>query len=361
MSNSFLPKKAPNVLNQETLERALVVLRQPFAIAVLASLGLHGLLWAALPNILAETAKEADTKQRVRTIELSPAEQGQLPSLGLTAIPPTLLPTTPTKPAQSNTKLPDPKRYNDPSLYNFPLIQPPPPDVFPSFGLPPTTFDFNPPTVKKTPKSSPKPTTKPTTPSAPPNESRAATTPDKNSPGETNTPVDPNAPVRPETLSSQQVAALQKDAERSRQLRSLYAFNGPTSLTERSEIGNQNATKLFESADKLSGGNYKKTHFGVPLGNVISDLFPKEACPYVKTGAIASVAAIVKPDAQLAEPPSILVPSGFKGLDDLAIDYVAKKDYTKAEGFSTDGNYQVLRFNFFFDPKSACPTSDNPA
>ena len=56
------------------------VLRQPIGIAVLASLGFHGLLWATLPRLHAFSKLEADQQQRtVGLVELTPAEQNRLP------------------------------------------------------------------------------------------------------------------------------------------------------------------------------------------------------------------------------------------------------------------------------------------
>ncbi|XGV94567.1 MAG: hypothetical protein ACAF41_17660 [Leptolyngbya sp. BL-A-14] len=356
MSNSFLPKKAPNVFNQETLERTLVLLRQPFSIAVLASLGLHGVLWAALPNILAETAKEADTKQRVRTVELSPAEQSQLPSFGINQIPPTLLPTNPTKPAQSNTKLPEPKLpdaklYNDPSLYNFPTLQPPPPDVFPSYGLPPLGLNFNPPSVKKPQKPTPKPTTTPNSPS----DSGSTVKPDQGSP---KTPVDPNAPVRPEKLSPEQLTALRQEGVRQSQLRTLYTFNGPDTLEKATGVFNANGTAFIDAAKKIAGGDADDSHL-YKTPERVSGSVPKEACPFVRGVRNASFGAIVKPDGSLAETPTVLLTSGFKGLDNAAIDEIT--NIVKNKKFGDGSKFQLIRFDFMFDPKPTCSNSDKSA
>jgi hypothetical protein len=351
MSNSFSSKKAPTFLNQETLERVLVALRQPFSIAVMTSLGLHGVLWATLPNILAETEKVADTKQRVQVVELSPAEQSQLPSFGINQVPPTLVPTTPTKPAQSNTKLPDPKLYNDPSLYNFPLLQPPPPDVFPSFGLPPTKFDFTQPPVRRTQKPAPKVTTPPKPPADPGTTTKTDRDPSKPT-------VDPNAPVRPEKLSPEQLTALRQEGSRQSQLRTLYSFNGPDTREKASGVFNANGAAFIDLAKKVTGGDADESRL-YKTPERVSGTFPKEACPFVRELRNASFAAIVKPDGALAEPPTVLLTTGFKGLDNAAIDDIAST--VKNKKFGDGSKFQLIRFDFIFDPKSACSTSDKSA
>ncbi|MBC7972193.1 MAG: hypothetical protein H7Z11_19045 [Verrucomicrobia bacterium] len=343
MSNSFSPKKAPN-LNQETLERVLVTLRQPFSIAVLASLGLHGVLWAALPNMLADTEKVPDTQRRVQTVELSPAEQSQLPSFGINQVP-TLLPTNPTKPAQSGTKLPDPKLYNDPSLYNFPLLQPPPPIVFPSFGLPPIGFDFNQLPAKKPPKPAPKPITPP----KPPADPGTTTKTDQDPPKPT---VDPNAPVRPEKLSPEQLTALRQEGARSRELRTLYTFNGADTKEKASGVFNANADAFIDLAKKVTDGNVDDSRL-YKTPERVNGLFPKDACPFVRGFRNASFGAIVKPDGTLAEPPIVLLPSGYRGLDTAAIEDITSTIKTKK--FGDGSKFQLIRFDYIFDPQPACP------
>lgn len=343
MTNSLSPKTP---LNQETLERVLVALRQPFAIAVLASLAAHGLLWAALPNMF-DQKKEPEPQRKVQVVELSAAERGQLPPLGINPVPQTLLPTKPLQPTQSGTKLPDPKQYNDPLLDTFPIIPPP---TFPFAGLPPSIFD-SPTLPKRKPQNAPSP--------QPIASSKATPKPTPTSTGDSAQPsVNPTEPARSNNSSPpQKIAALQAEQ---RQLQALYAFNGPTNLTERTEIGNQNFTKLIESAAKLSSDTPKTKYFGTPLG-IVSTLFPKEACLFVKQETIASIAAIVAPDGKLAELPSVFVPSGFKGLDNAAIEYVEKNYNNPDKKIVTDGAYQLIRFNFIFNPKAACPNSPNAA
>jgi len=350
MSNSFSPKKAPN-LNQETLERVLVALRQPFSIAVLASLGLHGVLWAALPNMLADTEKVPDTQRRVQTVELSPAEQSQLPSFGINQVP-TLLPTNPTKPAQSGTKLPDPKLYNDLSLYNFPLLQPPPPIVFPSFGLPPIGFNFNQPQPQRTQK----PKAQPSQPSVPPKPPTPSASPTGRDP--TRSAGDPTAPVRQDKLSPEQLTALRQEGARSRELRTLYTFNGADTKEKASGVFNANADAFIDLAKKVTDGNADDSRL-YKTPERVNGLFPKDACPFVRGFRNASFGAIVKPDGTLAEPPIVLLPSGYRGLDTAAIEDITNTIKTKK--FGDGSKFQLIRFDYIFDPQPACPKPSKPA
>ena len=347
MSNSLSPKNTPNIFTQETLDRLLVALRQPFSIAVLASVGVHGLLWAALPNFLADTEKQPDTKQRVRTVELSPAEQSQLPQFGVTQLPQTLPPAKLSKPAQSAIKLPDPKLYNDPSLYNFPILEPPPPIVFPSFGLPPTP-DFKSPQVRKTPTPTPS-TDKAPAPPTPP-ASPGLTQP---KPGAT-PKVNPTESPGRTPLSAKQ---LLQQGEQSRQLRALYTFNGPAHGTE-VDAFNERRGIFLEAVKKITGGDADDSRL-YKTPERVSGLFPKEACPFVRGLRNASFGAIVKPDGSLAETPTVLLTSGFKGLDNAAIDDIAST--VKNKKFGDGGKFQLIRFDFIFDPKAACSNADKPA
>ena len=350
MSNSLSPKNTSNVFTQETLERVLVALRQPFSIAVLASLGVHGLLWAALPNFLAETEKAPDTKQRVQTVSLSPAEQSQLPQFGLTQLPQALSPAKLSKPAQSTIKLPNPKLYNDPSLYNFPILEPPPPIVFPPLGGLPSGLDFKMPSPTKSPQT--KPTAQATVPPKPPGSPAPTKTGQ-----DTKASADTTGPVRPEKLSPEQLTALRQQGERSSQLQALYTFNAPARGSE-VDAFNANAATFIGSAKRLTGGDADDSRL-YKTPERVSGLFPKEACPFVRGLRNASFGAIVKPDGSLAETPIVLLTSGFKGLDNAAIDDIAST--VKNKKFGDGSRFQLIRFDFIFDPKSACSNPDKPA
>ncbi len=329
----------------------LETLRQPIAIAAIVSVGVHGLLWATLPHWLSVQEREPDTKHTVRLVELSPAEQSQLPAAG-TSLAPQPAPAPTSSPlAKSTVKLPDPKLYNNPSLYDFPIIQPPPPITFPPLGS--SLIDNPKPKPEPKPSPSPSASAKPATPPTPP-----AGTASTSGKAPATTGASPAAPSRPTTLSSAQIAALQQEGAKSNQLRELYAFNGPGTRDAAFEVGEANL-RLFQAlVAKVTGGFDDDTHF-YKEPEKVTNVFPKEACPYVRELRNASFGAIVKPDGTLAEAPRVLLPSGYKGLDLAAIDAITNSLKTKKIG--NNGKFQLIRFDFIFDPKSACATPTKPA
>ncbi|XHX75817.1 MAG: hypothetical protein RBJ76_15335 [Stenomitos frigidus ULC029] len=356
MSNSLTPKRLPQ-MNQETLERVLEKLRQPSSIAVLASLVAHGVLGAALPSLLANQPEELDTQRRVQVVELSPAEQSQLPTLDTTSLPPSLLPAQPLQSNKPAIKLPAPK-LDDPSLYTFPLYPPP---TFPLSAFPPSIFDIPAPAAKRPPSpltsKQPVPTppadSKPSPDSKPPADSKPRAT--ENDPNQAAAPS--TAPVRPEKLSPEQIAALQKDAQRSRQIPPSYTFNGPETAEKAAGVFSDNATAFIDVATKITGGNADDSRLKTP--EKVTDLFPKDACSFVSGVRRASFGVILKPDGTLAEPPFVLLTSGYKGLDTAAIEDITST--TKNKKFSDGAKFQVIRFDYEFDPKAVCPKSANPA
>jgi hypothetical protein len=364
MSNSLSPKRLPQI-NQQTLERVLEKLRQPFSLSVIGSLVAHGVLGAALPSLLASQPEELDTQRRVQVVELSPAEQRQLPSLdAATSLPPSLLPAKPLQPNQPAPKQTAPKLNNDSSLYTFPLYPPPnlPPPNF-SFPVPPSIFDVPAPSAKKPPNPpAPKPLApKPPLDLAPPLASKppAASTPaDTDDKDSDQSASGPNAPTRAEKLSPEQIAALREDAERLRQSQSLYTFNGPETAEKAAGVFKDNADAFIDVAAKVTGDNVDDSRF-YKTPERVTDLFPKDACPFVDGVRNASFSAIVKPDGTLAKPPVVLLTSGYKGLDTAAIEDITS--ITKNKKFSDGDKFQLIRFDYTFDPKAVCPKSANPA
>ncbi len=52
-------------------------------IAILASLGIHGLLWAVLPGLTVSQADKSPSERTINLVELSPQEQSRLPQVFL--------------------------------------------------------------------------------------------------------------------------------------------------------------------------------------------------------------------------------------------------------------------------------------
>jgi TonB family protein len=95
----------------------LTLLRQPSAIAVLASIGLHGLVWAASPWMRLEDSG-ARGPLNVGVVQLSPEELKRLPQNSTALFNPALTPSTPNNLGFSG------------ALPPLPALPPPPSDLF---------------------------------------------------------------------------------------------------------------------------------------------------------------------------------------------------------------------------------------
>ncbi|MBD2021565.1 hypothetical protein H6F43_15400, partial [Leptolyngbya sp. FACHB-36] len=218
MSQSFSPK-LPDFLRQPIVERAVDALRQPTALAAIASLGVHGLLAVTLP-LLPSDQPEEDAQRTVGVVQLTPAEQQRVPeastpSSALPNSPRSSLPPqsslSPLRPLPPLVPLPAP----DTSLYNIPI---PPPLNLP---LPPPILnipfpDFS--ALPQPPKPSPQPPPKPSNSPSP-----AAPTATPSPGGSPSSPPTPGSPTpgtatRP-PLTPEQIAAIRQDWGRVQQER----------------------------------------------------------------------------------------------------------------------------------------------
>ncbi len=77
MSQSSLPKNVPDFLRQENLDKTLEVLRQPFSLAILASIGIHAILGIVLPMLPSKDQKPAE--HSVQVVELVSTDQARIP------------------------------------------------------------------------------------------------------------------------------------------------------------------------------------------------------------------------------------------------------------------------------------------
>ncbi len=327
------------------------MLRDPFALAVLGSLAIHGLLWVVLPLLPSAKPEDFDARQTVGVVELSPTEQLRLPDFAnpQVSFPPltsqTKLPKIPANSSKTARKSPDPLLDNS-SLYNFPLLNFPPPPVlnipFSSIdSLPPIPNDRrrvvreSRPVVKVKPKPQP---------STPPDALASAT-------ATATGPVDeqPKAPVRPEKLTPEQLARLLEDGRKAQNSRDLFTLN--TANTTDKDLQN-NSIQFAEIAQQLSQGNLENNKDSWHKQKDVTDLYPKEACPYKLKGN-AFIAALVQPDGKLAGKPVVLRSSGYKALDNAAIEYVTKQK------FDAGDQYRVMSYPFVFEPtEKLCPAGD---
>lgn len=355
MSQSSLPK-LPDFLRQPIVERAVDVLRQPAALAAIASLGVHGLLAVALPLLPSEQPKE-DAQRTVGVVQLTPAEQQRLPE---SSTPFGALPNSPRSSLPSQSSLPPlkplpplaPLPAPDTSLYNIPI--PPPlnlPLPPPILNIPLPDFSALPQPRKPSPQPSPKPSNSPSqaAPTATPSPGGSPSAPP--SPGSSS----PGAATRP-PLTPEQIAAIRQDWGRVQQERAQverdrarFAFN-PANTTQ--DAFNSNIGVFGQAAQAASKGNLEADW--EIIKPPITDQYPKEACPYITDGRRTSVAIIVSPDGKPSAEPTILQSSGYKALDDIALRYVGGQTFKS----SSQEKYRGVVFNFIFDPKIACPDSN---
>ncbi len=121
-------------------------------IAILASLGIHGLLWAILPGMTVSQADKSPSERNINLVELSPQEQSRLPLVSnpadntlpafasqLTALPPlppappyqtSVIPPVQLSPGSAPINNASPNQNSAPPLQTFQVPSPPPPTFF---------------------------------------------------------------------------------------------------------------------------------------------------------------------------------------------------------------------------------------
>ncbi|NEQ24253.1 MAG: hypothetical protein F6K28_35065, partial [Microcoleus sp. SIO2G3] len=161
MTHSSMPQSLPAPLRS--------LLRDPLAIAVLASIGVHGLLWAGLPYLpsLQSRPTEAEIQREVGLVELSPEELSRVPQAASQSnlpIPAAPLPSAPTgrQPQEFSLRpLPTSPPPSLPSILPPSFYIPPPPRL--PLYIPPTAIRPRSTTpTRPVPRSTPTPTTTPT-------------------------------------------------------------------------------------------------------------------------------------------------------------------------------------------------------
>ena len=138
MSYASLTKSFPDFIKScsETLF-------QPTGIAVMASVGVHVLLGAALPYMSLSSQEKPKPRRTVQLVQLSPTEQGRLPQLSPSPLPPlpnqfpslsNQLPPLSPLPSSLSSPFP-PLNFKNSTVGKLPSISPLPP--FGSVSLPP--------------------------------------------------------------------------------------------------------------------------------------------------------------------------------------------------------------------------------
>ena len=336
MSSPSLPKSFSALFDLENRDKASALLLQPMSLAVLASLGAHGLLWFGLPLMSASEPKPADTQRSVPLIELSPLEQARLPQiasstlLGLpkssatNSIVPNSLTTVPINPQtpQDSTSY-----YNVPSPPAYPALIP--------YSVSPLR--------QRSPRKS-------TNKAELDSETKA-----QSSVKDTEKQSDPEGKENPDSSITSKAEDLlppkQQDDSVKLALQQKYAYS--TANTSKDDFAS-NSTTLSQTVQDISKGNISKDWKKL---DVMTAPYPKDACQFKRDGKAiegeALVGVIVQPNGKLAEKPTLLISSGFKGLDEAATEFITKHP------FEVDKQYRAFYVPIKFElTKTDCVAAD---
>lgn len=305
----------------------------PSAVSALASLGLHGILFLALPFLpyAAMKATEPEIQRSVDMVELTPDEQKRLPEF--TTLAPIELPPIQNPPKTDNSGLfslntPPKPPSSSSSPFSDSLLAPPPtlpifiPPLPPPSQIPSFTIQ-----IPKTP-------TRPPSQSSPTPE--ATKTPDPNpsaSPPETapsvaveSGPVSPQpdaAAEQPSPTVRTQEQIRQDLVARQQELRELYTYN-PSGTSE----GDANVafTDWFYKQLGKDGSAFDK----LEQEEVTLD-YPRQACP-LKQSRRAVVGVVVDAENKIVGEPKVLQSSGYRLFNEEALKAVQSYEFKNSTG-----------------------------
>ncbi|MBD2089021.1 TonB family protein [Microcoleus sp. FACHB-1515] len=374
------------------------ILRDPTAIAVLASIGVHGLLWAIFPYLplAARQPTEAEIQREVGLVELSPEELARVPQFDTQASLP--IPAAPLPPADAG-RLPQ-------QFSVTPLPTPPAGSLFPpsslyvppSLGRLPQVFTPNrprvrstTPTTRQTPRATPTPTPTPT-PTATPTPTPTPTPLPPPTPGETvseggtsidnvpplaesptpsptatpspnagtnngsgtNSESPPESPASPtpDRPSQEEIArrrAQEQEARRVARLLTPYpAGSRPTSQGD--------ANRAF--GDWFYVGNEGRTLEDLRRAE-ISVRYPAEACP-IRATATVIYGVDVNADDRIVGDPQLLSSSRYPVFDEAALAAVRRYNFDNTT--SEEQPFQVtVTFPFSAEACAAAAPEEPPA
>lgn len=351
-----------------TLQQKLLEMRHsPSAISALASLGLHGLIFLALP-LMSYTGvgpDEPEIRRPVEVVELTPDEQKRLPDFS--TLPPIELPSVTNPPNLgsdlfSQADLPKPPSSsitptlpsNDSLLAPLPIFIPPPAPIteIPTFTIPltpplprPTTPRTSP--VPQTTQSpSPNPTASPGASPSP-----APTVAVEPAPNASSQPDESPAPPSPRTEEQ-----LQQDLiARQQELRALYTYN--PSGTRQGDAQASFATWFYEDLKKTGEDFDRRKEEKVTLD------YPKMACP-LKQSRFAVVGVIVDGENKIVGDPKIIQSSGYGLFNQTALNAVQEMAFENTTGDEKTAKVEQLHLvtvNFEYSEDVCPPGLDSAA
>jgi hypothetical protein len=350
MANFSSLKSVPDLFQPQNLDKAGQFLRQPLALAVLASLGAHALLAVTLPMWSASGEKKPDTKS-VPIVELSPLEQARLPQSTFSkSLPP--LPKTANK--SSKTKSTDPLGTvgilgtpTDAPLPDATALYPiPPQPTIPFSGLSATSSLPKRSTPKKVePSKEAEKMSSSTKEDKAENHTNSGTSKADATSNALSTQARDLAGKSPEELAKGQETETQK-------LANLFAFNAENTSAEDFQ---KNAENFSVYAIDVAQGDLQEDWKKL---DAVKAPYPKQACQFKHDDKALQgepwFGVIVKPDGTIAAKPMLLKSSGFKGLDEAAAEFVAKQKFEPGK------KYQGLYFPVKLVPSAADCTATTP-
>lgn len=330
--------------------------RNPFAISALASLGLHGLFFLALPFLPDSNPKaiEPEIKKSVGVVELSPDEQKRLPEFS--TLPPIELPPVAEAPklnspdALSNLPKPSSSGFLDPSdsllVPPLPIFIPPAPPAtqIPSFSIRIPTTPASP-----TAPASPQPSSSPTTAESPtpsPSGSPASPAPSVAvEPG----PEQPDAVAQQPSPSPRTQEQIRQDlVARQQELRQLYTYNpSGTSVNDANLAYGDWYREVF--GRDLAEGDVK------PKQEKITSDYPKIACP-LKQSRSSVVGVVVDADNKIVGEPKVLQSSGYRLFNEEALKAVKSYSFENSSGAQQP---YLIRVEFKYS-EDICPAGLSP-
>ncbi|MBF2074310.1 MAG: energy transducer TonB [Synechococcales cyanobacterium C42_A2020_086] len=339
------------------------ILKNPSAVAAIASLGAHGLLFLALPLLPSAGLKatEPEIKQSVAMVELTPEEQQRLPDFS--TLPPLDLPplNEPARPPAADlfslSPLPQPPSAQLPPPGS--LFTPPPLPLFiPSIPPPPRTQTFQIPLA-------PAPTLAPS-PQATPEETPAAEEQTSPQPNETEVVATPEAPEatpspspQPEALQQTREEQLQARVNEIRSRREQLNQIAPDESGMTESAMHDNFRDWWQTAANWVSQDQDINELNLEKVTLIEGVYPEAAC-ILRQSTNAVVAVLVDSEGRVVSEngyaPKLIRGSGYRIFNQEAIEQAQTHTFEP----TNKNEARFVQVNFIFS-EEACPEQETAA
>ncbi|MBF2027345.1 MAG: energy transducer TonB [Oscillatoriales cyanobacterium C42_A2020_001] len=350
MSNFPPLKNVPPILQNQSAETLWKALRQPFSLAVLASLGVHTLLWFGLPLLPSSSAKQPE-QRTLSVVELSPLEQAaRLPQ------------TSPNQPFNLSPK-PNSSKSSNSTASSVPMVPLDPTLVDPNtyYQIPDTSnTDFTTGSTSDTSSTRSKPDQTKRTGTDSKKTENQTKKPDKTEDADETQPE--GASNRAGDLTSPDGKGYSKsrdDQDKLAVLQKLFAYNAAGTSSQ--DISDNMKAAGDKIAETFNVRDWKK-----PIA--VRAAYPKDACQFQHEGkpiqGTTGFVVVYQPDGTLADTVVMLKSSGFKGLDESARQFVEKQwgEIAKQNNLEPDNkNPQAFPLEIKFEPtEEECAGATKP-